>query len=119
MRNDDPVWETIILLADKEIALLSVTAGRYKPSFLTMILSDDQMEETWRVQINSNGNVEVLHIGMEEVHEPRQNYLSEAELPEWISGKLALLRMLQGEPPSVYLKGVGRRISENVFWIEQ
>mgnify|MGYP006982495615 FL=1 len=39
------------------------------------------------------------------------------DLPEWIQKKVAVLSTLSYEPPTEYVKGVGRRISRYVYWV--
>ena len=37
-----------------------------------------------------------------------------SEIPEWIQRRLAVLMMVA---PTEFVEGIGRRISENIFWI--
>jgi hypothetical protein len=48
---------------------------------------------------------------------PEQGEMPMRELPTWVQERIAVLDMLNAEPPTQFVPGVGRRISENVFWI--
>ena len=43
--------------------------------------------------------------------------LDEGDLPEWLGRKLSILMVMPHESPTSYVSGVGRRITENVFWV--
>jgi len=47
-----------------------------------------------------------------------QIYFSVDHLPNWIRERLAVLAMESFEPPTEDIAGVGRRISEWVYWVE-
>lgn len=38
-------------------------------------------------------------------------------LPNWIKERLAVLMMTSPTPPTDPVDGIGRRISENIFWV--
>jgi hypothetical protein len=40
-------------------------------------------------------------------------------LPQWMQEKVALLMMTSTDPPTVPVEGIGKRISENTFWVYQ
>ena len=40
------------------------------------------------------------------------------DLPNWVKERLAVLMMTSPTPPTEPVEGVGRRISETVFWVE-
>lgn len=44
-------------------------------------------------------------------------YASPDELPTWLKEKVAVLMILPLDTPTQTIKGVGRRISEEVFWV--
>lgn len=45
-------------------------------------------------------------------------YDSTDKLPDWVKKRLAVLTMTSSKPPTEYIDGIGRRMSETVFWIE-
>ena len=48
----------------------------------------------------------------------KDTYTSADELPEWVQLKLATLMLLDSdEPNKKEIVGIGRRISENVYWV--
>lgn len=44
-------------------------------------------------------------------------YNSVDDLPNWVQERLAILMMMSTEPPTQFVDGVGRRISEDVYWV--
>lgn len=65
-----------------------------------------------------NNHIEVVCLGMESVDiEAEGIYRSTSELPMWIQEKLAVLSMMSDQPPTTEVKGVGMRISTDVFWV--
>lgn len=79
---------------------------------LTGRVSDD--EEIWRVAVNPLG-VSALHIGLGAKPEIRSGSL--AGLPEWMQERVSVLSMLSESPPTTPIEGVGRRITDSVYWI--
>ena len=43
--------------------------------------------------------------------------LSVAELPDWMTRRVAVLSTMSYEPPTEYVDKIGRRIDEYVYWI--
>ena len=39
------------------------------------------------------------------------------DLPNWVKERLAVLMMTSPTPPTDPVDGIGRRISENIFWV--
>jgi hypothetical protein len=81
---------------------------------LTGKVSDD--EEIWRVVVNELG-IKALYIGLGS----RAPILAQtiSELPQWMQERVAVLSMLTESPPTKPIEGVGRRISDTVYWIVQ
>ena len=71
-------------------------------------------EEIWRVAVNSLG-VSALHIGLGAKPEIRSSSL--AGLPEWMQERVSVLSMLTESPPTAPIEGVGRRVTDTVYWI--
>ena len=40
-----------------------------------------------------------------------------AELPDWMTRRIAVLCTMSSEPPTEYVNKIGRRIAENIYWI--
>lgn len=38
-------------------------------------------------------------------------------LPDWVKERIAILMLCRAAPPMPTIDGVGRRISENIFWV--
>jgi len=79
---------------------------------LTGKVSDD--EEIWRVVVNELG-VKALYIGLGSQAPIEAQVLS--GLPEWMQERVSVLSMLTERPPTTPIEGVGRRITDTVYWI--
>lgn len=65
-----------------------------------------------------DNDITVLCFGLDQVDEGIEGHYDNANaLPVWMQERLALLLMIEPVPPISEVKGVGRRIDENVFWI--
>lgn len=72
----------------------------------------------WRVEEFSNGSAQSMYIGLSPIDSERIiTYNTVSEVPEWINDRIAVLRMLPCDPTNSVVFGVGRRISEHVFWV--
>jgi len=40
-----------------------------------------------------------------------------ATLPDWVQKRVAVLSTMSCEPPTEYVNKIGRRISENIYWV--
>ena len=40
-----------------------------------------------------------------------------ADLPDWVQKRVAVLSTMSYEPPTEYVNKIGRRISENIYWV--
>lgn len=79
---------------------------------LTGRVDDD--EELWRVTVTVLG-VTALYIGLGTKPELKVDDLS--DLPHWMQERVAVLNMLTERPPTSPIQGVGRRITDTVYWI--
>jgi hypothetical protein len=72
----------------------------------------------YRVQvIEGTNSIHVTCIGIECVDSAvREGYYTLSDLPEWFSGRLAVLSICSTDPP-IPVEGVGRRIDENTYWV--
>ena len=78
-----------------------------------------QSREVFRLEV-VDGSVAIINFALEMLDNDISGWYSEVDLlPDWVKDRLALLMMVDPTPPTKYVDGVGRRISETVFWIEQ
>lgn len=70
-----------------------------------------------RVHVSPN-SVHVFLLGLKTLdYDLKDVYDSVDDLPKWVQERLALLMMISTNPPTAVVKGVGRRISEDIFWV--
>ena len=131
MRAYDPIYElltdetkTVVVAHDLSRLLNTIRpfAGgdvynrNLQHTFVRM-LTGDYEDNVYRVEI-ANGFVRVLCLGMERVDACGQGvYHNLDEIPEWMQEQVAKLSMLSGVPPTENVVGVGRRITENTYWV--
>jgi hypothetical protein len=78
-----------------------------------------QAKDVLRLEV-IDGSVTIIDFSLEMLDNDVSGWYSEVDLlPDWVRDRLALLMMVDPTPPTKYVDGVGRRISETVFWIEQ
>lgn len=78
-----------------------------------------QAKDVLRLEV-VDGSVTIIDFSLEMLDNDISGWYSEVDLlPDWVKDRLALLMMVDPTPPTKYVDGVGRRISETVFWIEQ
>ena len=77
------------------------------------------MENVYRVYIYpSSKRVEVVCLGIDNIDTEAEGIYDAAKaLPNWMQERLAVLAMMQVDPPQTKVEGVGMRVDENVFWI--
>ena len=94
---------------------LKILRQLYNDMMMQLIGKDcaDRDHEIWRVEIKPT-YVSALFIGMEQRDEVCVT--SVTDLPDWMQDRIAVLSMLK-QPPTTAIKGVGRRISERVYWV--
>lgn len=76
-------------------------------------------EAIFRVQV-FGGEVRLTCFGIPKIDSPdfpQEGIMNMDDLPEWIQKRIAVLSTLPYEPPTEYIKGVGRRISRYVYWV--
>ena len=87
-----------------------------QPMFIRMLTGDHE-DNVYRVEL-ANGFVRVLCLGIERVDACGQGvYDNLDDIPQWMQEQVAKLSMLSGVPPTENVVGVGRRISENTYWV--
>ena len=74
--------------------------------------------KTYRVSLNSKGGVEVVCFDLENIDSELEGYYDAiADLPIWVQERVAVLAVCNPEPPTHIVEGIGRRISENIYWV--
>lgn len=86
-----------------------------------MSTNDGGYDTMYRVMVDNGKNcVRVQCIGMYCLDSDVEDTYSGLEkLPQWMQEKVALLMMTSIDPPTVPVEGIGKRISENTFWVYQ
>ena len=77
------------------------------------------ISKTYRVFVNSDtGNVEVFCFGITQVDTECEGvHNSVHDLPSWMRDKLAVLNMVEVNPPQKEIVGVGVRVDADTFWV--
>ena len=112
---DDPraKYKQALLMSDMFMLISRTPQRTAAPLFSRM---DDN--NAYRIDVRSNGRVEVLCFGIESIDTELEGYYdSLQDLPKWVQERIALLSMLKSEPPTEDVEGVGRRISESTYWV--
>lgn len=88
------------------------------PRRLLRMVCDDQEDYPWRIVIRpSTGSVEMYYIGHLPIEGPRiKGYKTLDTAPEWVKDRVAVLSMLEPNVHTSAVFGVGRRVSEYVYW---
>jgi hypothetical protein len=74
-------------------------------------------DKIYRVEI-TNDAVQVVCLGIDSVDSDANAYYDSMEdLPKWVKDKIYVLSMFKCGGVMPIVGGVGRRISENVFWL--
>lgn len=74
--------------------------------------------KTYRLSINKEGGVEVVCFDLENIDSELEGYYDEvSNLPTWVQERIAVLSVCNAEPPTPIVEGIGRRISESIFWV--
>ena len=87
----------------------------YRDLMMQLIGKDykEKDHDIWRVEIKATC-VSALFIGMEQ--RPEIRVPTASDLPMWMQRRLAVLSMLE-KAPTAAIEGVGRRMSETVYWV--
>jgi len=90
--------------------------------YLARALKDvgaDSYEAVWRVECRDVGPIRALRIGLPISDEPGDNVVFETwpDVPEWMQDRVRALSMISGSPPTKWIDGLGRRMSEDVYWV--
>lgn len=71
----------------------------------------------FRVEIEPS-KVTMVCLGTERIDPNEEGeYNSVDDLPNWVQERLAILMMMSIEPPTQFVDGIGRRISDTIYWV--
>lgn len=100
------------------ISLLRGVAPYALTAEMVLDMTKSDTDAVWRVEELRDGRVETTYIGFYPIDYDRVIYYEDSsKLPEWINDRVAVLRMMPCNPTTSIVFGVGRRISESVFWV--
>ena len=76
-------------------------------------------EPIYRIKINDDGTVDTDCYEMMDSFQPelQGGYDNVDELPKWVQDRISVLMLLDHKVLNQEVKSVGRRISENIFWV--
>jgi len=78
--------------------------------------NNDTEDGTYRVSIYPDKGADILCLGLLD-QGIDGHYDSVNDLPKWVQERIAILMMTDSTPPTKEVEGVGRRISDLVFWV--
>lgn len=72
----------------------------------------------YRVHMTAHDKVKVICLGDGFVDSACEGeYYGVDALPDWVKERIAILMLCSMNPPMPTIRGVGRRIAENIFWV--
>jgi len=83
---------------------------------LNMKQEDLELDSIWRVKVYPDGFVEINDFTMPSKTGKLVDKISQAELPDWIRDALAVLQIVDD---GAVVDGVGRKISEQIYYITE
>lgn len=105
--------EDLLYTADKIVVYQS---GYTNEMIRTKESDIEPLHGIFRVSVEVN-DVSIVHLGVMNVDLAKEGeYADVHALPKWVQERIAVLMMLSF-PPSQRVEGIGRRISENVYWV--
>jgi hypothetical protein len=86
---------------------------------LLMYVEKVKEEPIYRIEINEDNTVQTTCYEMLDAFNPElKNYYETLDdLPKWVQDKISVLMLLDHTKVNEEVKGVGRRISRNVYWV--
>jgi hypothetical protein len=86
---------------------------------LLMYVEKVKEEPIYRIEINEDNTVQTTCYEMLDAFDPElKNYYETLDdLPKWVQDKISVLMLLDHTKVNEEVKGVGRRISRNVYWV--
>jgi hypothetical protein len=102
---------------DQVLVRLYEATHRFLHMTINTVDNTPPQDKIYRVEITNNA-VEVVCLGLDSVDSDANAYYDSMEsLPKWAKDKLYVLSMFKCGGVMPIVGGVGRRISENVFWL--
>ena len=89
------------------------------PGWVNMLrmICEPESDVVWRVTLG-NPEVRMSYIGYVKRHSYKTiEYSTLDNAPEWVKNRIAVLNMMPANPNESVVRGVGRRVSYNTFWI--
>ena len=76
-------------------------------------------EPIYRISLNSDGSVQTTCYEMLDAFSPelKSFYSSVDEMPKWVQDRIAVLMLLDPSKLNQEVENVGRRISDDIFWV--
>ncbi len=100
LRENDPPEMIAMLVAD----------------LLNMKQEDLELDNIWRVKVYPDGLVELNDFTMPSKTGKVMDKISQADVPDWIQDALAVLQIVDD---GAVVDGVGRKISEQIYYITE
>ena len=100
LRENDPPEMIAMLVAD----------------LLGMKQEDLELDNIWRVKVYPDGLVELNDFTMPSKTGKVMDKISQADVPDWIQDALAVLQIVDD---GAVVDGVGRKISEQIYYITE
>jgi len=125
LSSDEAVWNTLCdseMVEEHDLLEVEVHMLRepepYVPMHHMLRMAIDGESEVWRVEFTKGGTVDLLEVRVEDGGKCTHTVVPEPDaLPEWIKGRVAVLNMLDGDYPKDHVDGVGRRLTDNVYYV--
>lgn len=79
----------------------------------------DTYERLWRVTYEVGVPIHAVSIDLPVSDEDgtEHTFPSWEDLPEWMQDRIRALGMITGKPPTGWIDGIGRRMSDTVYWV--
>lgn len=76
-------------------------------------------EPIYRIKLNLDGSVQTTCYEMLDAFSPelKSFYSSVDEMPKWVQDRIAVLMLLDPDKLNQEVENVGRRISDDIFWV--
>lgn len=125
LTSDEVIWEVLCsneMVDDHDLFEVELHMLHNKkiaiPTHNVLRMAMNNESEVWRVEFRKSGTVELLEVSIGEDEKCKHTVMASPEaVPEWIKGRVAVLNMLDGEYPKPHVDGVGRRLTETVYYV--
>jgi hypothetical protein len=79
----------------------------------------DTRERLWRVTYSADAPIHTVSIDLPVSDEEGTEHIFDSwdDLPEWMQDRIRALGMITGKPPTGWIDGIGRRMSDTVYWV--